>query len=223
MKYELHSHRHALSVITEPQFHGDWKEFCDVITAITDKMLIAEFEKFNETMDTTAGDGKTRRKAMSLSRAINTLIDRGLTQKGWTRQSPIFGDSRFNDKKWTLDFAKTSQLEKTQGTFSVEVAFNNAGSMAWNLIKPVLASELNHVAKAIQTQVGIVVFATESLKKNGCFDATVGTFELAQDYLASMRGIVITPMILVGLEAPESFTVEEENNGRHKYGRIARK
>jgi hypothetical protein len=223
MKYKLHSHRHALSVITEQQFHSDWAEFCEVINGITDEMIIAEFEKFNESMGANTGEGKSKRKAMSLSRAINTLIDQGLTQKGWRRQSPIFGDSRFNDKKWTLDFAKTSNTNKDQGTFSVEVAFNNAGSMAWNLIKPVLASELNHVAKAIQTQVGIVVFATESLKDKGCFDATVGTFELAQDYLASMQGIVVTPMILVGLEAPESFTVEEENNGRHNYGRIARK
>lgn len=222
MKYKLHSHRHALSVITEPKFQHDWKDFCDVIIGITDDMLIAEFEKFNEAKETGDGEGKSRRKAMSLSRAINTLIDRGLTQKGWTRQSPIFGDPKFNDKKWTLDFAKTSPTNKTEGTFSVEVAFNNAGSMAWNLIKPVLASELNHVAKAIQTQAGIVVFATANLKDKGCFDDTVGTFELAQDYLASMHGIVVTPIILVGLEAPESFTVEEENNGRHNYGRIQR-
>jgi hypothetical protein len=223
MKYTLHSHRHALSVITEPQFHEDWKEFCEVITNISDEMLIAEFEKFNEVQVAGAGDGKPRRKAMSISRAINTLIDRGLTQKGWARQSPIFGEPKFNDKRWTLDFAKTSPSDKSQGTFSVEVAFNNAGSMAWNLIKPVLASELNHVSKAIQTEVGIVVFATENLKDKGCFDDAVGTFELAQDYLASMQSIVVTPMILVGLEAPESFTVEEENNGRHNYGRIERK
>jgi len=223
MKYKLHSHRHALSVITEPQFQDDWKGFCNVLNNITDEMLIAEFEKFNEEKNATSVEGKSKRKAMSISRAINALIDQGLTQAGWTRQSPIFGDSNFRDKRWTLDFAKTSPLDKSRGSFSVEVAFNNAGSMAWNLIKPVLASELNHVAKAIQTEVGIVVFATEDLKDKGCFDATVGTFELAQDYLASMRGIVVTPMILVGLEAPESFTVEEENNGRHNYGRIARK
>jgi hypothetical protein len=223
MKYKLHSHRHALSVITEPQFQEDWKEFCDVIENISDEMLIAEFEKFNVDKEIASVDGKSKRKAMSISRAINALIDQGLTQKGWSRQSPIFGDSHFRDKRWTLDFAKTSRVDKSLGTFSVEVAFNNAGSMAWNLIKPVLASELNHVSKAIQTQVGIVVFATEDLKDNGCFDATVGTFELAKDYLASMHGIVVTPMILIGLEAPESFTVEEENNGRHNYGRIERK
>jgi hypothetical protein len=223
MKYRFHSHRHALSVITEPQFQEDWKEFRDVLDNISDEMLIAEFEKFNEDKGTTPAEGKSKRKAMSISRAINSLIDQGLTQAGWTRQSPIFGDSHFRDKRWTLDFAKTSLGDKSRGTFSVEVAFNNAGSMAWNLIKPVLASELNHVAKAIQTQVGIVVFATEDLKDKGCFDDAVGTFELAKDYLASMHGIVVTPIILVGLDAPESFTVEEENNGRHNYGRIERK
>jgi hypothetical protein len=220
MKYKLKGHRHALSIVTEPEFRNDWKEFIGVIESISDEMLASVYvASSNE--NAKAG----RRKPMSLSRSINTLIDEGLVAKGWNRQSKIFGDSRFEDKRWTLDFAKTKgDLLNGEGTFSVEIAFNNAGSTAWNLIKPVLASELNHVSKAIQTKVGIVVFATEALKSAGCFDATVGTFEAAEDYLAAMQNIIVTPIVIVGLDAPQSFEVQEQEDPdrKYKYGKIAK-
>jgi hypothetical protein len=221
MKYKLKGHRHALSIVSEPEFSEDWKEFLNVIEGISDQMLIAAFEASSSV--NSKGD---RRKPMSLSRTINALIDAGLVAKGWSRQSKIFGDARFEDKRWTLDFAKkTKDGASEEGTFSVEIAFNNAGSTAWNLIKPVLASELNHVSKAIRTKIGIIVFATESLKRAGCFDATVGTFEAADDYLAAMQNIIVTPIIIVGLDAPDSFEVQEQKdpvNG-YKYGTIAKK
>ena len=41
-----------------------------------------------------------------------------------------------------------------------------------------IASEINHVEKEIQTEIGIVVFATSEMTKNiGGFDGTVKTFE----------------------------------------------
>lgn len=221
MRYKLKGHRHALSIVTESEFKDDWREFLGVIEDVSDEMLIREFE---ESYNGNSAVGK--RKAMSLSRSINTLIDEGLVRKGWSRQSKIFGDSRFEDKRWTLDFAKKKNNgANVEGTFSVEIAFNNAGSTAWNLIKPVLASELNHVSKAVQTKVGIVVFATESLKKAGCFDATVNTFEAVQDYLDAMQSILVTPIVIVGLEAPVTFEVREEKDEerKYKYGVIRRK
>lgn len=213
MKYKLKGHRHALSIITEPEFKEDWKEFIGVIEGISDEMLIRAFEDSSKENSEVG-----RRKPMSLSRSINTLIDEGLVAKGWSRQSKIFGDSRFEDNRWTLDFAKTKGVGFSgEGTFSVEIAFNNAGSTAWNLIKPVLASELNHVSKAIQTKIGIVVFATESLKSAGCFDNTVGTFEAADNYLAAMHNIIVTPIVVVGLDAPLSFEVQEQQDPQRKY------
>lgn len=221
MKYKLKGHRHALSIVSEPEFRDDWQEFVRVIESISDEMLIELFEASSN--DCVKGG---RRKPMSLSRSINALIDDGLVAKGWSRQSRIFGDARFQDKRWTLDFAKTRNGARAEeGTFSVEIAFNNAGSTAWNLIKPVLASELNHVAKAIQTKIGIVVFATEALKVAGCFDATVGTFEAADDYLAAMQNIIVTPIVVVGLDAPQSFVVREQEDSvrKYKYGVISKK
>ena len=57
------------------------------------------------------------------------------------------------------------------------MAFNHQEATAHNIMKPVLASELNHVQKDIQTELGVIIVATESLKKGGNFDSAIGTFE----------------------------------------------
>ena len=49
-------------------------------------------------------------------------------------------------------------------------------------MKPVLASELNHVEKEIQTKMGVIITATDELKKACGFDSTVGTFEKFIEY-----------------------------------------
>lgn len=95
MDFILHSHRHALAIVEEPQFKYDWESFCKTLKSISDENITAYFEN---------PDG---RKAKSISEAINVLIDERLTKAGWNRQSPIFGDERFQDKRWTLDFAKS--------------------------------------------------------------------------------------------------------------------
>lgn len=146
MDFITHSHRHALAIVKEPQFKADWESFCDALKSITD----SDITKYFQTPD--------QRQAKSISEAINKLIDERLTKVGWHRQSHIFGDERFQDKRWTLDFAKQGDAFG-KGGFSIEVAFNHGEGTAWNLIKPVLASELNHVKKAIQTEIGIVVMA----------------------------------------------------------------
>jgi hypothetical protein len=146
MDFILHTHRHALAIVKESEFKDDWKSFCDALTSITDVDIIKYFESPDQ------------RQAKSISEAINHLINERMIKAGWNPQSHIFGDKRFRDKRWTLDFAKPGEAFG-KGGFSVEVAFNHGEGTAWNLIKPVLASELNHVEKEIQTEIGIVVMA----------------------------------------------------------------
>ena len=64
-----------------------------------------------------------------------------------------------------------------QKDISIEVAFNHSTVIAWNLIKPALASELNHVQKAIQTKIGVIITATNDMKVAGGFDSAIGTYE----------------------------------------------
>ena len=113
-------------------------------------------------------NNSTRNDIKSFSEPINTLIDEKLTKKKhWHSQVPIFNESEYrpsstNDKNpWTIDFASPE--------IAIEVAFNHGSAVAWNLIKLVLASELNHVEKAINTSAGVIICATDDFKKNWWF------------------------------------------------------
>ena len=127
------------------------------------------------------------------------MIKDGLERKNWISESAIFNDPNYQQTKWRLDFAKK--------LFSVEVAFNHGEATAWNLLKPVLASELNHVSKDAQTQIGVVIMANQGMKDAGGFDSAVGTYEKAIRYLAPLQNQLTVPMILIGLKAPGTFNV----------------
>ena len=221
MDYKLAEHRFALAAAGREDLKADFDELLGVIRDISEEDIMKRFE--GEVVRVNEGKGGILTK--SISDAINTLLDERLRAKGWLGQAPIFGDKRYREMRWTLDFAKATN---GKGTFSVEVVFNNAGSLGWNLIKPVLACEQNHVAKAIETKVGIVILATKDLKSVGGFDNAIATFEEAPLYLSAMQNIIsATPIIIIGLCAPKTFKVEHyvaeyEGGKRKKAGRIVR-
>lgn len=197
MEFRKYSFRHAEEIfLVDDDFTYLWKEIIEVLENISDNDLIEEFN--SET-----------RKAKSISEAINKLIAKGLREKGWNEQSYIFADPEYSDNKgtWRLDFAKNN--------IAIEVAFNHGGNVSWNLIKPVLSSELNHVSKAIQTQAGVVITATDAMKKAGGFDNAIGTYEKYVEYLKPLNNLLTTPMMIIGLEPPKSFAIEQKNeNGK---------
>lgn len=197
MEYKKFSFRHAEEIFSvDDDFKYLWKEVTEVLDNISDNDLIEEFN--SET-----------RKAKSISEAINKLIAKGLSERGWKEQSYIFADPEYSDNKgtWRLDFAKDN--------IAIEVAFNHGGNVSWNLIKPVLSSELNHVQKAIQTQAGIVIAATDEMKKAGGFDNAVGSYEKYVEYLKPLNSLLTTPMMIIGLEPPRTFKIRHETeNGK---------
>ena len=83
---------------------------------------------------------------------------------------------------------------------AVEVAFNHGGNVSWNLIEPVLSSELNHVEKAIQTEIGVVITATDEMKKAGGFDGAVGSYEKYVEYCKPLMNLLTAPILIIGLE-----------------------
>jgi len=202
MRYIVHSHRHGQDLVadTAPDL---WGEIHDTITGITDDALMAQYP--------ISGN------RMSLSSAINDLFREGLAKEGWTKEAPIFQDSDYlgsDAKMWRLDFAKQD--------ISIEVAFNHGEAMAWNLIKPVLASELNHVKKAIQTRIGVIILATEDLKTKGAFDSAVGTYEKALRYLKPLNTLLTVPLVVIGLQGPESFKVVKQKIDNKNVGEIVK-
>lgn len=218
MEYEIHSHRHALELLeTVPEYKVLWEEVLQAIESVDDEAVISHFKANFE-----------GRAVKSISRSINTLLDNALSGMDWKSQSQIFSESEYGDHAWRLDFAKSFDLPDAEGVgtadsksgISIEVAFNHQGNISWNLIKPVIASEINHVPKAIQTSLGIVIAATEDLKAMGGFDSAVGTYENYISNLLPLRNLLTVPIAVVGLKAFSKFKVIHEKTGSQNFGRI---
>ncbi len=205
MDFKSESFRHAGVILHEPKYIDQFQEVVDVITNISDKDLIDKHESY--------GYEDIERTPKSLSHALNDIFKESFLEKGWNEESPIFQDSFYRGDNWRLDFAKKD--------ISIEVAFNHGSVIAWNLTKPVLASELNHVEKAIQTEIGVIITATQDLKSAGGFDGAVGTFEKFLDYLPPLRNILTTPLFIIGLEPPKTFKIDvQQYKPRKKIGVI---
>ena len=194
MEFVAHSFRHAEAILSQPEFRPLTEELSAAIHSISDDDIIASFHS-------------TPHTAKSISRDINNLLKNRLEGSGWASESPIFQNDEYDDKRWRLDFAKER--------ISVEVAFNHGEAIAWNLIKPVLASELNHVQKAIQTEIGVIICATADLKSAGGFDNAVGEYEKFLRYLIPLQDLLTVPLLIIGLKAPRTFKVTGTRiNGR---------
>jgi len=201
MLFESTSHRNALELLeNNPTYLTDWHNLKSVIEGVSDAKLI---EYFN-----THSAGKNK----SLSVAINKVLKDELVINGWRAESPIFQDPNYEGDTWRLDFAKNK--------IAAEVAFNHGEATSWNLIKPNLSGELNHVTKAIQTEIGVIITATENLKRAGGFDSAVGTYEKFLSYLKPMRQMLSVPMLIIGLKAPQSFHITHRTLNNKKVGVI---
>ncbi len=205
MRFTSHSFRHASTILQEPDFVNLYKELIRVIDGISDEDIIEEHDAF--------GMNGEDRIPKSISKAINNLIKQRLVEQGWSSESNIFQHDDYTGDAWRLDFAKED--------ISVEVAFNHSTVTAWNLIKPVLASELNHVQKAIQTRIGVIITATKEMKAVGGFDSAIGYYEKYLEHLAPLRNLLTVPLLIIGLLPPETFTIEEfQLAPRKKIGKV---
>ncbi len=195
MKYETYYHNHADSIIeTKYEFASGFADIKDVIASMHDKRLIATHNIVRQ----------NRKGAKSLSEAINRILKEELITRGWKEEPAIFREPPYdekNNKKWRLDFAKNP--------ISIEVAFNHGEAIAHNLLKPVLASQLNHVKKSIQTQMAVIITATKDLKDKGNFDGAVGTYDKYIEYLKPYAVYMVVPVIIIGLKAPTSFYIDK--------------
>lgn len=203
MEYRVHGFRHGdyLAENVE-EYSACWNEVDHAIRSISEAEITAHFREF--------GEGSKK----SISSTLNSLLKQRFVGMGWRAESPIFSEPRYVDgvRIFRLDFAK--------GPMSVEVAFNHGNDAPWNLLKPTLASELNHVEKAIQTDIGIIITATEEMRSAGGFDNACGTYEKYIDFLRPMGMLLTAPLVIIGLEAPKTFHIEHRADGRRKLGYV---
>lgn len=218
MEIKTHSHNFAMQIINQtPEFSVLWNELFEAIQSISDADLEEHYKSKHEG------------RSMSLSQTINALLRERLHPKGWVKESPIFGDGDYDSSRWRLDFAKFTRIADSSldangpgrdSGIAVEVAFNHAEAIAWNLLKPVLSSELNHVKKAIQTEIGVIICATEELKHAGAFDSVVGTFDQFVNVLRPLSNVLTVPILIVGLREPETFKISKRKEGTKNRGFI---
>ena len=203
MEYRIHGFRHGDFLVREvPEYRPCWAEVEAVLESVSERDIVEHFQA--------NGEGKWK----SISPTLNTLFKQRFIELGWNAESPIFAEAEYSTGAgvFRLDFAKEM--------FSVEVAFNHGNDAPWNLLKPTLASELNHVRKALTTEVGILITATDEMRIAGGFDTAIGTTEKFVRLLRPMGMLLTAPLVIVGLEAPKTFHIEHRADGRRKLGYV---
>lgn len=200
MEYTSYSHRFAEAIIAaDPELYRRYNEFIGAISSISDEELITDFERRKE-------DHAQRGTAFkSLTPSINGLLKAKMLElPGWQAEVDIFNDETgaIGNTEWRLDFA-------CDDAFCIEVAFNHGEAIAWNLLKPVLSCELNHVQKAVQGKLGIYVCATDMMKTAANIDPASGSYEKVLRYIPPMMNQLTVPMMIIGLQPFESFKIAE--------------
>jgi hypothetical protein len=133
---------------------------------------------------------------------INTLIDEKFKALGWEAQIHVL-PVEFRDAYWTMDFRKND--------IGIEVSFNNAGALAQNLLRLSVMSESNFRAKEDQIRLGILITATEKLKKWSNMDSSVITYESVNRIMPLINLNIPTPIVLVGIDAANDGIDWEES------------
>lgn len=198
MRFREYSHRHADAIIANnPELKERYEQFVGALRSISDEELINDFLNRKTEHDNRG----TAFKSMTFS-INNILKERMLAIPGWKAEVDIFNDTKgaIGNTEWRLDFA-------CDDAFCVEVAFNHGEAIAWNLLKPVLSCELNHVEKAVQGQIGIYVCATDNMKIAANIDSSSGSYEKVLRYLPPMMNQLTIPMMIIGLEPFETFKI----------------
>lgn len=200
MRFIEYSHRHADAIIAnDPALRERYEQFTNALRNMTDEDLIADF------LEKKAEYASRGTSFKSMTPSINSMLkERMLAIPGWQAEVDIFNDTTgvIGNTEWRLDFA-------CDNAFCVEVAFNHGEAIAWNLLKPVLSCELNHVEKAVQGQLGIYVCATDNMKIAANIDSASGSFEKVLRYLPPMMNQLTIPMMIIGLEPFETFKISD--------------
>lgn len=195
MEFKVYSFRHAETIL-EKEFKSQYVQIIGILEGIKESEIIKTFQE----------KGANNK---SLSTTINKLLKDRFIESEWEPESKIFKDKDFSKKSaWSLDFAKDD--------ISIEVAFNHGTVAAWNLIKPTISGELNHIEKEVNTKIGVVITATNELKKAGGFDGAIGTYEHYLKYIRALNNILTIPILLIGIEAPNTFKIMHKKNAKGK-------
>ena len=194
MDYIFEEHRNGLILVkNNEKYTEDFNSILDALDSITDEDIIEGFYK----------DKEKRQSIKSLSVTINRLIKERLTQRKWNSETKIFKPSDYTNGAWKLDFSK--------GLICIEAAFNHGGDAAHNIMKTILSSEYNHVEKEYQSEIGVLITATNELKIAGNYDGAIASIDKYKSYLKPYMAYATSPLVFIGLKAPKSFFIDKDS------------
>lgn len=208
-----------------------WLEVKEILRSITrEKINAKKRESFLQWRE-----GKRKSPAVGGQEIINKLIDDEFVRFGWESQVYVLditkqeisnlaveesvsskvsnseSDEESSEKiaYWTMDFKKDY--------IGIEVSFNNAGVLAQNLLRLSVMSESHLKTKEERIRLGILITATDSLKRWSNMDDTVLTFEAVNRIFPLINFNIPTPIVVIGLNnSSEGQEWSETNYFGHK-------
>src|SRR4051812_13347525 len=181
MQHKIESFRLAGEILAHRK---EWKEFEKVLNDLSAKHVLSIYDEICRQGKRPPAGGQI---------PINEYFRRKLLPLDWKAEPRLFNDPTGELRGWKMDFLKNK--------VGVEITFNHAEAIPWIFSRLNIAGESERVQKTSKIEVGIAVFASESMKRWSKMDNAVGTFELASAWLREMKPILPIPLLLIGLDA----------------------
>jgi hypothetical protein len=197
MRYKKMSFRLAEEILSH---RGEWTEFQRVVAALTWRHVEAIQDQI----------AAARRAPAGAQSAVNQYFREHLIS--WVSEPRLFGTRTSELRGWKMDFIKNK--------VGVEISFNHAEAIPWTFSRLNIAGESERVVEQAKIEVGIAVFATESLKSWGKMDNAVGTYETAIAWLREMKPILPIPILILGLDASDWAPSTKFRGTRGRVGRL---
>jgi len=201
VKYVTYSHRSASAIVqATPHLAQSWDEIVDVLSKLTDADILNNY-------NATSSSG-------SLSKALRSVISDSLVTKyTWARDIEIIQKLSKTDRSYTADLLKPrSETSGRPSGAIIQFSFGHYHSVTDKLVETLLATnQSSSIYEKVSSEgIGFVISATSSLQKAGGLDSSVGTFERIQSSLVALQTIVTVPIVLIGLEAPDTFQLNSK-------------
>jgi hypothetical protein len=181
VRFDAYDFRHAAEIL---EHRIEWQALREAIDGISrDEVLRAH----------TDIEARRTKSPAGAQTAINAVFRNRLLD--WKTEPRLFDSADHTMRGWKMDFFKNG--------VGVEVSFNHAEAIPWTFTRLNIAGESQDVIPDHRIDVGIAVFASQSLKTWGMMDAAVGTYEIAREWLRHMRPILPVPILVVGLRVDD--------------------
>lgn len=188
MQSQTRSFRHGTELLRNlPEFH----ELMSVIGGIRQADIVA------------VQVGALKGKPVGAQKALNHLFKERLGQlTGWLDQVLLFPTPAWaskNNEPPPAHAYPDRRIDFMKNHLGVEIAFNNESYLERILFRLNVASEADAIIPAHVVHGGVIVVASEAVKRWGSMDPSVATFEGSASSLELVRTSFSVPLVLLGL------------------------